>query len=442
MRATIVTDLGFGDAGKGSIVDYLARTQNARLVVRHNGGAQAAHNVVAANGQHHTFRQFGSGTLVPGTHTYLSRFMLVDPLGLQQEAEALGQLGVGDAYDRITIDRRALLVTPYHQAANRLRELARGDGRHGSCGAGIGEAMADAVSGKVPMLTAADFTRPLQALAKLETIRRHKIVQMWEIMGWLADNPLGRPEIVTLNDPGLSRAVVDFYVWLAGRVQVVDETYLPQALRATEHTVFEGAQGVLLDEWHGFHPYTTWSTTTTANADALLKEVGHEGSVTRLGLLRAYATRHGAGPFPTEDPGLSQAIPDLHNGSDGWQGGFRVGYFDAVAARYALEVAGPIDGLVITNLDRLYGQLDWRMATAYHTKTGRTTRLVPSHGHNLKYQEALTVQLLGATPEYETVCPGVFTEHSIPAYCEAIADRLGRPVVLRSSGPRAEDKSA
>src|SRR5258707_5943403 len=139
----IVVDLGYGDAGKGTVVDWLCSPGQAggpRTVVRFNGGAQAAHNVVTQDGRHHTFAQFGSGTLsAPGTRTYLSRFMLVDPLALVGEAEHLARLGVAAPLALVAIDRDALLTTPYHQAANRAREAARGAARHGSCGMGVGE---------------------------------------------------------------------------------------------------------------------------------------------------------------------------------------------------------------------------------------------------------------------------------------------------------------
>ncbi|NUP38314.1 MAG: adenylosuccinate synthetase, partial [Streptomyces sp.] len=136
---TVVVDLGFGDAGKGATVDRLCRGGGVTAVVRFNGGAQAAHNVVTPDGRHHTFAQFGSGTL-HGVPTHLSRFTVVDPLALAAEADHLRGLGVPDPYGLLTVDREAPLATPYHAAANRLREQARGAARHGSCGMGVGEA--------------------------------------------------------------------------------------------------------------------------------------------------------------------------------------------------------------------------------------------------------------------------------------------------------------
>ena len=143
----IVVDLGYGDAGKGGIVDWLCSRPAAlgaagrpfHAVVRFNGGAQAAHHVLSPGGRAHAFAQFGSGTFSAGVRTYLSRFMLVDPLAMIAEAAHLAELGVPGPYELVTVDREALLTTPYHQAANQAREAARGDGRHGSCGMGIGE---------------------------------------------------------------------------------------------------------------------------------------------------------------------------------------------------------------------------------------------------------------------------------------------------------------
>jgi len=154
MSHVIVVDLGYGDAGKGTVVDWLCSPRGGlarggeavRTVVRFNGGAQAGHNVVTADGRQHTFAQFGSGTFTSGVRTHLSRFMLVDPLALAAEAGHLAALGVPDALARLTVDRDALLTTPYHRAANQVRELARGLDRHGSCGMGIGETARYALS--------------------------------------------------------------------------------------------------------------------------------------------------------------------------------------------------------------------------------------------------------------------------------------------------------
>ena len=298
-RHYIVCGLGFGDEGKGSVVDFLCsprRPDPARTVIRFNGGAQAAHNVLTADGRHHTFAQFGSGSFTPGVRTHLSRFVLVDPLALAAEAVHLASAGVPDALDRLTVDRDALLVTPYHQAANRAREAARGRDRHGSCGMGIGEAVRYALAWPGDAPRVADCAAP-RALARSLGLLRDRFCDEF--------GPLGGPPVDDLCDA---------YRAFADRVPLVDGGYLRRLLRAGP-AVFEGAQGVLLDEWRGFHPYTTWSTTTFANAETLLAEALLDGAgeaAVRLGVVRSYLTRHGPGPFVTEDPTLE--FPEPHNG--------------------------------------------------------------------------------------------------------------------------------
>jgi adenylosuccinate synthase len=324
---TIVVDLGYGDAGKGTVVDWLTSPamggEPVGAVVRFNGGAQAGHNVVTPDGRHHTFAQFGSGTL-HGVPTHLSRFMLVEPLALAGEAKHLAALGVPDPLALLTIDRRALVTTPYHAAANRARETARGSARHGSCGVGIGETMAFALAHPDDALRVGDCAAPAALRRKLRRLQEHYLDQFGALH--------------SLRTPTRG-ALAGAYRAFAERVWLVDETYLP-ALLGRRPVVFEGAQGVLLDEWRGFHPYTTWSTTTFDNAEALLAEAGQAGSAQRLGVTRPYLTRHGAGPFVTEDAALAAALPEPHNGTGTWQGPFRVGHLDLVALRYAVEVAG------------------------------------------------------------------------------------------------------
>src|SRR5437868_1323033 len=344
MKHVIVVDLGFGDAGKGTVVDHLCAASPGATVVRFNGGAQAAHNVVTADGRHHTFAQFGSGTFTPGVRTHLSRFMLVDPLALAAEADDLRALGTGDALDRLTVDRDALLTTPYHRAANRARETERGAARHGSCGMGVGETASYAL-GHEDAPRAGDCLVPGRLRRRLAALR-----------DWYRDTfPCGE------DVPDVD-ACAEVFAAFVEHVRVVGGEHLHTVLREGK-VVFEGAQGVLLDEWHGFHPYTTWSTTTFANAEILLDEAGE--TATRLGVLRAYATRHGPGPFVTEDPALTATLPDPHNGAGPWQGAFRVGHLDAVALRYALDVTGGVDGLAVTHLDIAGARPELRVCHAY-----------------------------------------------------------------------------
>ncbi len=406
---TVVVDLGYGDAGKGTIVDWLCATAQAgsgqpvHAVIRYNGGAQAGHNVVTADGRHHTFSQFGSGTL-QGVRTHLSRFMIVDPLSMSREADHLSSIGVPDPWRSITIDRNALVSTPYHRVANQVRERARGDGRHGSCGMGVGETAAYALAHPDLAPRVGDLQSPAVLRSKLGAVRD-------ALAGELGD----------LDAPPVD-ACMDAYAVFASLAEIVDGT--DDILRGGP-CVFEGAQGVLLDEWRGFHPYTTWSTTTVDNAMALLD--GEEAY--RLGVVRTYTTRHGAGPLVTEDTERTAAFPDAFNGTGPWQGAFRVGHFDAVAHRYAAQVSGGIDALAVTHADVTAAPDGWALCRAYRGMED----LVPGPWRDLAYQAELTAQLEKASPVLEPA------PTDWPA---AIGDLLALPVAVVSHGPTAIDKRA
>jgi adenylosuccinate synthase len=227
-----------------------------------------------------------------------------------------------------------------------------------------------------------------------------------------------------LDAPPVADCVTAFTAF-AARVSIVDGEHTGRLLRAGT-VVFEGAQGVLLDEWHGFHPYTTWSTTTFANAEDLLAEAGFAGTATRLGVLRVVTTRHGPGPLVTEDPTLPMTDP--HNPTNPWQGRFRFGHFDAVAHRYARDVCGGvdgIDGIALTHLDAVSERL--LICRAYDW----TDRLPPGPPGDLDRQEALTRRLLTTRPAYDPPPSD---------WAGAVEDALGVPVVVTSHGPTAEDK--
>ncbi|MFD0000061.1 adenylosuccinate synthetase [Nocardia sp. NPDC127526] len=406
-RHVIVVDLGFGDAGKGATVDWLCSPPaglDVAAVVRFNGGAQAAHNVVAA-GRHHTFRQFGSGTF-SGVPTLLSRHMLVEPIALAAEARALAALGVADPLSLLYVDERALLTTPIHGAANRCREDARGASRHGSCGLGIGETADYARTHDAPRV--ADCRNP-------DALRR-KLIALEEHYRPLLAGGAHRHD--PIDD------LIDLYREFAHAVAILPGDQLAGFADAGR-LVFEGAQGVLLDEWRGLHPHTTWSTVEPRNARAMLARIGAPAYV--LGVTRAYGTRHGAGPFPTEDPAL--AIPEHHNGTGPYQGEFRIGHLDPILLRYAVDACGGIDGLAVDHLDAL-GEI--RTATGYLTPDGYTDRLHCGAWRDLGHQQRLTDLLDTATPVLTSLPTDITT------YLEA---ELGVPVVLTAHGPDRADRT-
>jgi len=455
-KAVIVTDLGYGDAGKGSTVDYLVRQAESAVVVRHNGGAQAAHNVVTPEGLHHTFAQFGSGSFVPGVRTHLSRFMLVNPPNMLNEAAHLIALGITDIWQRTTVDAAAPVITPWHRDANRLRELARGDRRHGSCGQGIGEVMADMERDPGSVLRVGDLLQP-GLVDRLRVIRRAKYMQLLHDVPY---RPQDQLHWESFADHQYVRATMQLYREWADKVTIVDGAFLQTLGDQHEQLVFEGAQGVLLDEWHGFHPYTTWSTTTPANALTLLGEIKYDAPVTRLGVLRAYSTRHGPGPFVTHCENTQRLLPERHNGHGQWQGAFRIGPLDLVALHYGLDASGGQDELMVTCLDRVAWLPDVRYCSSYESPCyssgaaddfqfapGDYTAIVRIHARptvrDLERQARLTAQLQLCSPIYFNAQPpmGVLEEEDrVAALLKVIEDRLGVPITLASYGPTADDK--
>ncbi len=416
LRGVIVTDLGFGDSGKGTVTDALVRRLGAGLVVRHNGGAQAGHNVVLEDGRHHTFSQLGAGSFVAGVRTHLSRYMVIHPGGLLEEARLLEKKGVKDVLSRLTIDPRAKVITPFHQAANRLREVLRGQARHGSCGLGVGETMHHWIEHPEEAVSAWDLFHPEHLQSKLCRIQQRYWQEFSGSRRELIRDPLGITEMGILES---AHAGVVFMKRAHGLASLVRELEPPEGT-----VIFEGAQGVLLDEWRGFHPHTTWSTCTFDNALELIREWG--GEAYRLGVVRSYATRHGAGPFPTEDRSLT--LPEPHNSWGPWQEGFRLGWLDAVLLRYAVDACGGLDGLAVTHLDCL--QPGWKLASRYQ----ELSRLELGPFMDLDYQEKLGQRLNSVTPVYQEV----ETEGEL---CAALSELLEAPVVLKSYGPTPSDKT-
>jgi adenylosuccinate synthase len=448
----IVLDLGFGDAGKGTVTDFLVRHLGARAVVRFNGGAQAGHNVVTRDGRHHTFAQLGAGTFVPGVRTFLSKHVVFHPTALLVEAEHLARTGVPDALGRITVSEECLVTTPFHQAATCVRELARGDARHGSCGVGLGETMQDALGAPDQAIRAKDLRDAPRLARALGELQRRKRAELSRELASLPDADLAATQRRVLEDPGVVSAWIDRTRAIAHLPIIEDDARLHALLASDEPAVFEGAQGVLLDEWVGFHPFTTWSTCTFDNAVALLAEHASPVDAFRLGVLRSYATRHGAGPFPTACTELPPARTVEHNATGPWQGAFREGWLDAVLAKYAVAACGRVDGLAVTHLDRFMGPLAWRAAVAHEVtdasdalfawgaERGQAARLRQGPSHDLDHVARLATALATARPVYEEL-DGRTADPRRGDIVAAVARLLAVPVALTSHGPTADEKT-
>ncbi|WP_432726714.1 adenylosuccinate synthetase [Variovorax sp. W6] len=423
--------LGFGDCGKGLFTDHLCGALGAHTVVRFNGGAQAGHNVVLSDGRHHTFSQFGAGSFHAGVGTVLASPVVVHPTALRVEEAALRRAGVEDAFGRLLIDARCRVTTPFHQAAGRLREWARGEGAHGSCGVGVGETVRQALASSGEALLYGDLRNPARAFEKMEALRTTLLRE------FAASEALqhvdAAQEVAMLRDDTLARRWLDAVAPCLAQSPPASTDRIAERLARPGAVIFEGAQGVLLDEWRGFHPHTTWSTISTAAVEAVLNDAGIDAPVQHLGVLRSYLTRHGAGPLPTHDPTLDARLAEPHNADEGWQGVFRRGHPDAVLLRYALDAVGTLDGLVVSHLDAVEGA-GLRWCAGYRTvDAGRLTSLPLGGVHDLEHQHALTRLLQGAEPIYEP--HAVASAHAWVAHAEAAS---GLPVRFGAFGPVRE----
>jgi adenylosuccinate synthase len=422
-------DLGFGDSGKGLFTDALCRQLPVHTVVRFNGGAQAGHNVVLPDGRHHTFSQFGSGSFVAGVHTVLAAPVVVHPTALLVEERWLQGCGVGDALQRLVIDGRCRVTTPCHQAAGRLRELLRGRQSHGSCGVGVGETVRHYLQHPDAALFFADLLQPSTASEKLATIRRTLSAE-FNLQALRQHSRAGSEAQVLLDESLDARWLAQAHA-LARQVRPAAPDAVKARLLRDGAVVFEGAQGLLLDEWHGFHPHTTWSSVGPAAAQSVLADLGIAEPMHHFGILRSYLTRHGPGPLPTEDRALD-ALAEPHNASDGWQGRFRRGHPDAVLLRYAAEAAAELDGLLLSHLDALRQPVPLRWCTAYR----HAVDICASNERDLDRQVALTRQLFRAEPLYDAQ-PLRDARHLV----ECVESACGLRVRMTSHGPTHEHVS-
>jgi adenylosuccinate synthase len=314
----------------------------------------------------------------------------------------------------------------------------------------VGEAVADALAHPADALRMADLRDPDRARRALRRLQTDKRADLAGVLAALEGIPSADPERRVLEDPSIVPRWLDAAAVVASRVAVVDDAWLGAALAGADAAVFEGAQGVLLDEWLGFHPHTTYSTCTFEGALELLRACGYRGETVRIGVLRTYLVRHGDGPLPTEDPAL-RALPELHNADGPWQGRVRRGWPDVLLACYAAAACGGLDAVALTHLDALGRVPAWQVCRAYRMAqpdpalfeaaggdAGLAVGIRLPPGRDLDRQAALGVALAGASPVYEAAPwrgdPGG-EERAIAFFEEA----LGAPVRLTACGPSARD---
>jgi adenylosuccinate synthase len=336
-KAVITIGLGFGDCAKGATTDFLCRQLKADLVVRYCGGCQAAHNVHLPDGTCHTFSQFGSGTFF-GVPTYLGPAMIISPIFMANEAAHLESLHL-EPYELLSVDKDCIITTQYHITLNRYRETQMGDRRHGSCGLGIGATREFSLRYPSYALRIGDIPNRSASIRKLEKIQRW----VQQVAG------MGVVDHISPND------IYEHLSEKSERIHIVDE--MPNF----DTAVFEGAQGILLDENYGYSPYITWSTVTLKHAGELLRKCEQNIKVSTVGCIRPYFTRHGAGPLLYQRPTMLDNFPnkDRENRHNEWQGTIRYGLLDFNTLSYAKAVlGGELHGISLSCADHIGNGID------------------------------------------------------------------------------------
>lgn len=339
--ALAVIGANWGDEGKGLAVDAIAATVIAGgarpVVVRSNGGGQAGHTVQDPVLGRHVFSQVGSGTLA-GAASHMSRFFVLEPRGAAREIGTLTRL-LGTP-PNVTIDPRAQVTSPWDIMINQIAELARdgGEGRHGSCGMGFGETVGRSESG--PGLTVRDI---------LDDGLEDKVRRIRD--EWAPDRVAAMGFSVPERMAGAFRSEDLVRDWVRGARGVMLSYGLrdDEDLGRSDEVIFEGAQGLALDMFSEDFPHVTRSETGIANMLRIAESAGlSQIDVTYM--TRAYATRHGAGPFPKEGEQGPVDFVDETNAPNAWQGAIRIGALDTagMAARILkdLRLANPSPVLI------------------------------------------------------------------------------------------------
>jgi adenylosuccinate synthase len=416
-----VTVIGaqWGDEGKGKVVDWLA--SRADIVVRFQGGHNAGHTLVVGN-ETYKLSLLPSG-LVRGKLGIIGNGVVVDPEALLAEIEKVRGQGLSVTPDTLRIAENVTLILPLHGAIDRAREAARGDRKIGTTGRGIGPAYEDKVARRAIRL--ADLAEPETVAAKLDELLLHHNTLL---------AGLGAPTFAKQD-------LLDRLLALAPKVLPFAEPVwerLDEARRAGRRILFEGAQAVMLDVDHGTYPFVTSSNTVAATA-AAGSGMGPSSVGFVLGIAKAYCTRVGSGPFPTE---LTDATGQLL-GDRGAEFGVvtgrrrRCGWFDAALVRQAVKVGG-IHGLALTKLDVLDGLKELKIGVGYRIR-----------GERFRHMPAAPGAQAAAEPEYETLegwtgsTRGARSVADLPAqavkYVRRIEELVEAPVTLLSTSPERDD---
>ncbi len=420
MANVVVVGAQWGDEGKGKIVDWLS--ERADVVVRFQGGHNAGHTLVI-DGEVYKLRLLPSGVVRSGKLSLIGNGVVVDPWALLEEIADIAEQGVALTPENLRVSETAALILPLHGRLDRSREEARGEAKLGTTGRGIGPAYEDKVARRAIRVCDLGDHAGLESKVD-ELLLHHNAIR----------RGLGQPE----EDRGeLIALLTDLAPRILPYAAPVWEI-LDHARASGRRILFEGAQGAMLDNDHGTYPFVTSSNTVAAQA-AVGSGVGPGVIDYVLGITKAYTTRVGSGPFPTElTDDIGQGL-----GERGHEFGTvtgrprRCGWFDAVMVRQAIKISG-ISGIALTKLDVLDGVDKLKVCTGYRLGGEALDRLPPSMSAQAEVE-----------PVYETLegwhesTRGARSWADLPAtavkYIRRIEELIGAPVAMLSTSPERED---
>ena len=420
MPGTCVIGLQWGDEAKGKLVDLL--TEQHQIVVRYQGGANAGHTVVIGD-QTYKLSLIPSGILTPGVQSVVTGGVVLNPPSMLDEIDGLRARGV-QVEGNLMVSDRAHVIFPWHMAEDRALDISTADGENiGTTQRGIGPCYRDKV-GRSHAIRLGDLYRAevRARIAKIVAAKKKSLAA------------LGDPQDADRLD---AEAIYQEYTGYAGRLQpfVADTTtYLLDAMEDNKRILFEGAQGSLLDVDHGTYPFVTSSNSSGVG---ISNGSGVPGCHIRrvIGVIKAYSTRVGGGPFPTEqDNADGQHLRDRGNEyGTVTKRPRRCGWFDAVAVRYTARLSGA-DELAVMLLDVLSELPEIKICTAYEVG-GQRTDDFPSHVDDLRRAQPIYETL----PGWQTDICGLREMDDLPeaarGYLQRISELIGRPVGFVSVGP-------
>jgi len=418
--ATCVIGLQWGDEAKGKIVDFL--TQDHEIVVRYQGGANAGHTVVL-EGKKYKLSLIPSGIFNPSVKNVIAGGVVINPASLLGEIETLTGQDVNIS-NNLMISERAHVIFPWHALEDRIFDSLAGKEAIGSTMRGIGPCYRDKI-GRSLAFRVGDLYRPgfQERIATVAELKKKQLCGL--VQDESAFDDLDPAKI--FNDyAGYAKQLKPY---------VCDTTaYLLDAVDADKKILFEGAQGALLDIDHGTFPYVTSSNSSGTGVSS---GSGVPGSFINrvVGIIKAYTTRVGGGPFPTEQENeIGQRIRDRGNEyGTVTKRPRRCGWFDAVAARYTARLSG-VTCLSVMLLDVLSGFKELKICTAYEID-GRQTTDFPAHVEDLRKVKAIYETLPGWEEEITEITDYAALPENAKKYVQRLSELLARPVAMVSVGP-------